>query len=97
MNTLRGREKRQLMSYLINLKRSAEKELEHLPVKIHDRIVNLLISLKENPLPKGVKKLSGREGYRVRVGDYRILYVINHSEKKAEVFSIAHRRDVYRL
>ncbi len=84
------------MSYTVSLKRSAEKELKRLPVKIHDRIVNLLISLKENPIPKGVKKLSGREGYRIRVGDYRILYVINHLEKKVEVFSIAHRREAYR-
>ncbi len=52
------------MPYIVTLKRSAEKELEHLPNKIHDRIVNHLISLKENPRPNKAKKLHGREGYR---------------------------------
>jgi len=85
------------MSYIVKLKRSAEKELERLPEKIHDRIVVSLIALKENPLPVGAKKLHGREGYRIRVGNYRILYVIYESKKVVEVFSIAHRREVYRL
>jgi mRNA interferase RelE/StbE len=85
------------MSYIVKLKRSAEKELERLPEKIRDRIVVSLIALKENPLPVVAKKLHGREGYRMRVGDYRILYVIYESKKVVEVFSIAHRREVYRL
>jgi len=84
------------MAYVVNLKRSAERELERLPKKIHDRVIERLISLKENPRPAGVKKLRGREGYTIRIGSYRILYVINDSEKKIEVFSIAHRREVYR-
>ncbi len=41
-----------------------------------------------------IKKLHGREGYRIRVGDYRILYVINDAEKRIDVFSIAHRKEV---
>ena len=85
------------MLYLVKLKRSAEKELEHLPEKIHDRIVAALIALKNNPLPVGAKKLHGREGYRIRVGDYRILYVVDDSKQKIEVFSVAHRREVYKL
>lgn len=85
------------MPCLVELKRTAEKELEQLPAKIHDRIVDVLFSLKENPLPHGVNKLHGREGFRIRVGDYRILYIYSEREKKAEVFSIAHRKDVYRL
>lgn len=83
------------MSYTVKLKRSAEKELDQLPEKIHGRIVNILLALKENPLPPGVKKLRGYKGYRIRVGDFRILYVIH--EKEIEVFSIAHRKDVYRF
>ena len=85
------------MTYIVNLKRSAEKELEKLPVKIHDKIVKDLILLKNNPIPVGAKKLQGREGYRLRVGDYRVLYIIDNSKKKVEVFSIAHRKEVYRL
>jgi mRNA interferase RelE/StbE len=84
------------VAYIVNLKRSAERELEHLPKQIHDRMVNILISLKENPLPTGVKKLHGRDGYRIRVGNYRILYTIDDSQRAVEVFSIAHRKEVYR-
>jgi len=84
------------MAYVVALKKSAEKELERLPVKIHDKIIEVLVSLKENPFPRGIKKLHGSPGYRIRVGDYRILYAVDEDEKKAEVFSIAHRKDVYR-
>jgi len=84
------------MNYSIFLKRSAEKELAHLDSKTHDKIIKHLLALKENPLPKGVKKLQGRDGYRIRVGDYRILYEIDEPEKMIEIFSVAHRREVYR-
>jgi mRNA interferase RelE/StbE len=84
------------MAYDVFLKRSAEKELDRLPTNIHDRIIEHLVSLKEEPRPVGAKKLRGREGYRIRVGAYRILYVVDDSAKKVEVFSVAHRREVYR-
>ena len=84
------------MAYTVNLKRSAEKELELLPKNIHDKIVNALLFLKNNPFPYGVKKLHGREGYRIRVGSYRVLYLVEEADKKIEIVSIAHRKDVYR-
>jgi len=84
------------MPYLVYLKRSAEKELDHLPSDVHKRIVKRLISLKDNPRPHGTKKLHGREGYRIRVGEYRILYIINETKKKVEIVSIGHRKEVYR-
>ena len=84
------------MNYTIGLKRSAEKELERLNSKTHDKIVKHLLALKDNPLPKGVKKLQGRDGYRMRVGDYRILYEIDEAEKEIEIFSVAHPKEVYR-
>ena len=64
-------------------------------IKVYDRIIKQLISLSDNPRPHGVKKLHGREGYRIRVGDYRILYVIDDNEKKVEIVSAAHRKEVY--
>jgi len=84
------------MPYTVKLKRSAEKELDNLPKKIHDKVINILLSLKENPFPQNFKKLRGREGYRIRVGDYRILYLIDESAKNIEVVSVAHRKEVYR-
>ena len=84
------------MPYLVYLKRSAEKELDRLPTEVHDRIIKQLISLRDSPRPPGVKKLHGRDGYSIKVGDYRILYVIDESEKKVEVVSVGHRKEVYR-
>lgn len=87
------------MAYTVTLKRSAEKELERFSSSLHDRIIDRLLALRHDPRPPGVKKLhgrDGREGYRIRVGDYRILYTVEEKRKVVEVFSIAHRKEVYR-
>lgn len=84
------------MAYQVLLKKSAEKELEALPAKIHDRIVRALQKLEVNPRPHGVKKLQNKEQYRIRVGDYRILYLIYDANRVIEAVSIAHRREAYR-
>ena len=84
------------MPYTVLIKRSAEKALDRLPDQIHDNIVKRLISLRHNPRPPGTKKLYGQEGYRIRAGDYRILYLIDEKEKKVEIVSVGHRREVYR-
>jgi mRNA interferase RelE/StbE len=84
------------MAYTVNLKRSAERELGRLPAEIRDKIIRRLISLKEDPRPVGAKKLRSREGYTIRIGNYRVLYAISDLEKEVEVFSVAHRREVYR-
>ncbi|WP_288116040.1 type II toxin-antitoxin system RelE/ParE family toxin [Microcystis aeruginosa FBCC-A68] len=52
--------------------------------------------LAENPRPSGCLKLTGREGWRVRIGVYRIIYGIDDSEKKVIVLDIGHRKDIYR-
>ncbi|MBI5886020.1 MAG: type II toxin-antitoxin system RelE/ParE family toxin [Deltaproteobacteria bacterium] len=85
------------MAYTVNIKRSAEKELSRLSEVMHDRVIKSLLSLKHNPVPSGARKLHGRDGYRLRVGDYRILYQVYDLERRIEVVSIAHRKDVYRL
>jgi len=82
--------------YTVRLKRSAEKELENLPARIHNKVINVLLSLKENPFPRNSIKLHGREGWRIRVGNYRILYIIDEPDKNVEIISVAHRKEVYR-
>lgn len=84
-------------SYRVALVASAEKELQQLPQREISRIVPRLEQLASNPRPAGCKKLKGGEKeWRVRVGNYRVVYTIDDEAKSVEVTRIAHRRDVYR-
>ncbi len=84
------------MSYDVYLKTSAEKELGKLPADADDKIVRSLLSLKNNPRPRGAKALRGREGYRIRVSQYRVLYLIDDKRGRVDIVSIAHRKEAYR-
>ena len=82
--------------YTVELKQSAQKELEKLPNSVIARIVAKLEGLEENPRPSGCKKLKGGDDeYRVRVGEYRIVYVIEDRKVIVTVTRIRHQRDVY--
>jgi mRNA interferase RelE/StbE len=83
-------------SYSIRIKRSAAKEIESLPARDRARVVDRIAGLAENPRPRGCEKLSGEEKYRLRQGDYRILYQILDRELVVTVVRVGHRRDVYR-
>jgi mRNA interferase RelE/StbE len=83
------------MTYHVLLKRSAEKELDGLPAPIRNRITARLLNLANNPRPSGVKKLQGQEAYRLRVGDYRVLYTIDDKKRMVMVYAVGHRREVY--
>jgi len=82
--------------YEIQILRSAEKEMDKLPPVIRKRISNRILSLENNPRPRGAKKLSGRDEYRLRVGDHRILYTINDSNSAVTIIAVGHRREAYR-
>ena len=84
------------MAYAVILRRSAEKELDRFPERVRHRITRRLLDLESNPRPHGVQKLQGHDGYRVRIGDYRVLYLIDDEAKKIEVLAVGHRREVYR-
>jgi mRNA interferase RelE/StbE len=83
-------------NYKVEIKRSAAKELEQLPPKDRARVVTRIQSLATDPRPPGAEKLSGQERYRVRQGNYRILYEIHDDLVVVVVVKIGHRRDVYR-
>lgn len=83
-------------SYRLSLKRSAVKELESLPRRDLARVVRRIHELAEDPRPSGCERLSGRELYRVRQGDYRVLYEVDDSNKAITVVKVGHRREVYR-
>jgi mRNA interferase RelE/StbE len=84
------------MQYKILILRSAEKEMDQLPVPVFKRISIKILSLESNPRPKGIKKLSGRDEYRLRVSNYRILYNISDTDRVVTVISVVHRREAYR-
>ena len=83
--------------YEVYLERAAERDLSRLPVEIFNRIVPHISALAENPRPPGCRKLTGAENdWRVRIGDYRVIYEIDEAEKAVRVFRIRHRREAYR-
>ena len=85
------------MLYRIEVSHTAHQQMRRMPEQIQDRINNAIAQLAENPRPTGCKKLSDREGYRIRVGDYRILYHIDDAAKLVIIFRVAARGDVYRF
>lgn len=86
-----------MASYQIEIKPSASKELEKLPRQMVVRVVAAIGELAEDPYPQGVRKLSGFDRtFRIRVGDYRVLYDIYENRLIIEIIRIRHRKDVYR-
>ncbi len=85
-----------MASYSILIKRSAARELESLPAKDRRRVTSRIQGLARNPRPPGCEKLSGEEKYRVRQGNYRILYEILDNDLIVTVVKVGNRRDVYR-
>jgi mRNA interferase RelE/StbE len=85
------------LKYRVLLSNHAEKDLLSLPSDIIKRIDNRLRVLSSSPYPEGVAKLKGKEsdGWRIRVGDYRILYQVSDREHTVRVYRIKHRRDAY--
>ena len=84
------------MSYQVILPKSAQKALDRLPDETANRILDALSELKEQPRPVGCKKLRGETAWRIRVGDYRIIYEIHDKVLQIIVITIGHRREVYR-
>ncbi len=84
------------MSYQISITRKAQKELANLPTKDYESVKTDVRDLANSPRPRGCKKLSGREGWRIKVGDYRVIYEIDDKEKIVTVLHIGHRREIYR-
>ena len=95
-----------MAKYKITIKKSAAKELSDIPKKDLLKIVKRIQSLAQNPTPRllvedksggGPQKLSRKEEYRVRQGDYRIVYSVDDKVLAVDVVKIGHRREVYRL
>ena len=84
-----------MVNYKIEIKRSAPKEIEKLPKSVLKRVLNKIQSLGREPRPSGCKKLTADEKYRVRVGDYRILYSIENDKLMIYIVKVGHRKKIY--
>ena len=83
--------------YNVLLERAAEKDLARLTVGMHDRVIVALHGLAQNPRPPGCRKLTGaKHNWRIRVGDYRVVYEIADVIRVVRVHRIRHRGEVYR-
>ena len=84
------------MAYPISILRQAQKELTDLPTEAYERVRDAIYDLGEDLRPHGCRKLTGRDGWRIRVGDYRVIYEIDDNRQAITVLHVGHRRDVYR-
>lgn len=82
--------------YSIEIKQSAAREIEALPLRERRQVVERIGRLADDPRPRGCEKLAGGERYRVRQGDYRIVYSVEDALLVVWVVKVGHRRDVYR-
>lgn len=84
------------MSHGLEILRTAQKQLAQIDSVDRDRIVAAIKDLADAPRPAGCKKLSGRPGWRIRVGSYRVIYEIHDDKLLILVVAVGHRREIYR-
>jgi mRNA interferase RelE/StbE len=86
-----------MASYTLVLKPAVEKDLRSLPTNLVERVFDRIEALEDDPFPRQSLKLEGSEQmYRLRVGDYRIIYEIDHANRQITVHHVRHRREAYR-
>ena len=82
--------------YTVFIERYAQKQIAKLDKKIIPTVKDAIAGLAFNPRPHGYKKLKGEEAYRIRIGDYRIIYEIEDDKIIVTVVSVGHRKDIYK-
>ena len=85
-----------MSTYTVTSTPPAGREFAKLPAAVQPAIAAALRGLAADPRPPGCKKLKGQPGWRIRVGDYRVIYDVEDSSQSVTITQIAHRRDVYR-
>ena len=84
------------MSYSLLVLRRAQRELTSLSQETYDKVKSAIAALAENARPSGCRKLTGREGWRIRVGAYRVIYEVDDPARTVTILHVGHRRDIYR-
>lgn len=83
------------MAYKVSLTKAAIKALENINEPYYSKIKTAIYNLADNPKPQGYKKLKGRDGYRIRVSEYRVIYDIYDDILLVDVINLGHRKDIY--
>ncbi len=83
------------MSYQLIISKGIKKVIESLPEAVERRVIAHIEALETNPRPTGVKELKGKDGWRIRIGDYRVVYRILDEEEVILLAKIGYRKDVY--
>ena len=83
-------------AYTVELTTAAAREIKKLPRAARERVLDAVDDLADDPRPHGSRKLAGREAWRIRIGDYRVIYEITDSELLVTVIRAANRREVYK-
>lgn len=81
--------------YKVNFSKKASKSLQNISEPFYSNIKKSILSLSENPRPFGYKKLKGRDAYRIRVGNYRVIYEVFDNQLLIYIIDLGHRKDIY--
>jgi len=84
------------LKFAIQIKRNAQKALAKIPSVDQQKIIDAIYQLADAPLPSGCKKLKGKEAWRIRIGNYRVIYEIEGGELLIFVIEIGHRKEIYK-
>ncbi len=84
------------MTYRVEIARTAQKALKSLDGSVRPRIAEAIRALADNPRPPGCVKLTNREAWRIRIGDYRVVYEIHDAVLLVTVIDVGHRGEIYR-
>lgn len=83
--------------YTVSIERRVYKDLDKIPLPDVEKIYEQIMALQHDPRPLGLKKLRGsKDRYRIRQGDYRIVYILDDAQKTVDIILVRHRKDVYR-
>jgi mRNA interferase RelE/StbE len=82
--------------YAVSINRRAQKNLAAVPADVYERIKKALVALGDEPRPLGSKKLKGRDGFRIRIGNCRAVYEIDDAKKTVTVLDVGDRKEIYR-
>jgi len=85
-----------LSNYSVEISTSAQRQFKKFSKSLQDRVLPRLFELEAHPRPFGTKKLADSDFYRIRIGDYRIIYSIDDVKRSVRILDMAHRRDAYR-